>query len=167
MSEAATPEGAQPTRRPFDPNIGRATQFQPGNTASMTTGAYSAMTRARDRQREADLAKAGIRAALEEACAQMRNEIEIRQGFPCTIAQGGLVRRYQELDGMIAVIFDKVMDATGPLTATGRTKSALERYDKLTNTQAKIANLLGLPKAARTTVPDVPSTSRDAYTPRD
>lgn len=167
MSDATPPRRA--TAGSFQPGntVGKATQFKSGNAAALRSGAYSAMVWARDRQREADLAKAGIRQSLDEACAELRTEITVRQGFPCTLAQAALVRRFQELDGMIAVIFDKVMDLTGPLTATGRAKAALDRYRALTETQAKIANLLGLPKVARRLLPDVPSTSRDAYTPRD
>jgi hypothetical protein len=146
---------------------GVATRFRPGNTAALTTGAYSALTRARDRQREAALAKAGILVSLQESCDAMESEITVRQGFRCTIAQQGMVRRYCELDGMIATIFDRLMESGGPITAAGRTKHALERYDRLTNTQAKIANLLGLPKAARTALPDLPAVGRDQYARED
>ncbi|BCS33975.1 hypothetical protein TBR22_A32040 [Luteitalea sp. TBR-22] len=142
--------------RPFDPSIGKRTQFQKGNTASLKTGAYAGLLRARDRQREALLMKAGVTQALADACVDMEAELQRRQGFEVTLAQRGLVRRFCELDGLVACMFDKLMDGAGPLTATGKTKRCLDSYIRLTERQTRIAQALGLPKAGRDALPRRP-----------
>jgi hypothetical protein len=100
--------------------------------------------------------KAGITQALADACGDMEAELQRRQGFAPTLAQKGLVRRYHELDGLIACMFDKLMDGSGPLTATGKTKRCLESYVRLTERQTRIAQALGLPKAGRDQLPRGP-----------
>jgi hypothetical protein len=139
-----TPEALP--RPGFNPDIGKATRFQKGNTARLVTGAYSATVRARDRQAAAALAKAGITQALSDACAEMETELQSRQGFACTIAQRGLVRRYNELDGLASYLFAQLMDGTGPMTASGKVRRCFDHYTKVVERQTKIAIALGLPR---------------------
>jgi hypothetical protein len=142
--------------RVFDPTIGKRTQFQKGNAASLKSGAYAAMVRARDRQREAMLAKAGVVQALDEACTDLERELEHRQGFAATITQKGLVRRYHELDGVATVLFGQLMEGRGPVTATGAIRRIFAHYLKVAERQTKVAIALGLPKAVRGTLPRGP-----------
>lgn len=156
-------------RRPFNPDIGKATRFQKGNAAALQTGAYAALVRSRDRQRAAQLAKAGIVQALDEACADHGAELAARQGFALTIAQRGLVRRYEELDGLATYLFAQLMDGgSGPITATGKIKRTFTHYVTVCQQQAKVAHLLGLPKPPRDLLPTRPVLpSLASYRPAD